>query len=286
MSKKRILLIHTGGTISMAKDQQSGAVLPSQQNPMEEQSAQVGDYADLLIEAPFTLPSPHITPDQMLTIKQLIENNRKGNEHIAIDKIEEMRKIVSTSADISDSIEELNYLHISDSFVFVCTPKSVISLIELLATIQTRIINECNFLLRGAITIGDTIIREDGKFIIGPAYIQAFQLQEDDAIYPRIIADKSVIKQLTKQLNKSNESINKYLKQDSDKEYFVDYITVYMDRGELEKTDMTITLRRENIFSYLSSGFDKYYKDNNHNISQKYGWTMQYYKNLGVWEDG
>jgi len=221
----------------------------------------------------------------VLGIKQLIADNRKGKEHIAIDKIEEMRKIVSTSSDISDSIEDFNYLHISDSFVFVCEPKSVISLIELLSTIQTRIINECNFLLRGAITIGDTIIREDGKFIIGPAYIQAFQLQEDDAIYPRIIADKSVVKQLIKQLNKSNESIDKYLQQDSDKEYFVDYIKVYMDREELKKTDIKITLRRENIFSYLNNDFDKYYEDNNHNISQKYGWTIQYYKNFGVWEN-
>lgn len=217
----------------------------------------------------------------VLGIKQLIANNRKGNEYIAIDKIEEMRKIVSTSSNISDRIEEFNYLHISDSFVFVCKPKSVILLIELLATIQTRIINECKFLLRGAITIGDAIIREDGKFIIGPAYIQAFQLQEDNAIYPRIIADKSVVKQL----NKSNESIDKYLQQDSDKEYFIDYIKVYMDSEELKKTDITITLRRENIFSYLNDDFDKYYEDNNHSISQKYGWVIQYYKNFGVWEN-
>ena len=52
----------------------------------------------------------------VLGIKQLIEDNRKGNEHIAIDKIEQMRKIVSTSSDISDSIEEFNFLHIS----FIC----------------------------------------------------------------------------------------------------------------------------------------------------------------------
>lgn len=73
MSKKQILLIHTGGTISMAQDQQSGAVLPGEENPMVEQSSHIGDYANLLIEAPFTLPSPHITPDHMLEIKQLIE---------------------------------------------------------------------------------------------------------------------------------------------------------------------------------------------------------------------
>ncbi len=194
----------------------------------------------------------------VLGIKQLIEDNRKGKEYIAIDKIEEMKKIVSTSSDISDSIEDFNCLHISDSFVFVCKPKSVISLIELLATIQTRIINECNFLLRGAITIGDTIIREDGKFIIGPAYIQAFQLQEDNAIYPRIIADKSVVKELFKQLNKSNESIDKYLQKDSDKEYFIDYITVYRNREELTKKDMTIRLRRENNFSFLKKRFEEH----------------------------
>ncbi|PPA71282.1 asparaginase [Jeotgalibacillus proteolyticus] len=72
MPKKSILLIHTGGTISMAEDQ-SGAVVPGESNPVVEQSAQISDYADLIVEAPFTLPSPHITPDHMLQIKQLIE---------------------------------------------------------------------------------------------------------------------------------------------------------------------------------------------------------------------
>ena len=133
-------------------------------------------------------------------------------------------------------------------------------------------------MLRGAITVGDTIIREHGKFIIGPAYIQAFQLQEDDAIYPRIIADKSVIKQL----NKSNESINKYLKQDSDKEYFVNYMRVYMDREKLKKDDMRIRLKRDDTFDYLRRDFKKHYDEEDHNICQKYGWTMEYYETLGV----
>ncbi|KIL48089.1 asparaginase [Jeotgalibacillus campisalis] len=72
MTKKLILLIHTGGTIAMAQDQ-SGAVLPGEDNPIAEQSAQVSDYAHMIVETPFTLPSPHITPDHMLQIKKLIE---------------------------------------------------------------------------------------------------------------------------------------------------------------------------------------------------------------------
>ncbi|MGD7045457.1 asparaginase [Jeotgalibacillus proteolyticus] len=72
MAKKLILLIHTGGTISMAQDQ-TGAVIPGKENPIAEQSAQVSDYANLIVESPFTLPSPHITPEHMLQIKKLIE---------------------------------------------------------------------------------------------------------------------------------------------------------------------------------------------------------------------
>jgi len=73
MSKKLILLIHTGGTISMAEDQSSGAVMPEKENPMVKHSTQIEDYASIIVETPFTLPSPHITPDHMLQIKQIIE---------------------------------------------------------------------------------------------------------------------------------------------------------------------------------------------------------------------
>ena len=218
----------------------------------------------------------------VLGIKRLIEENTRGKEYIAIDKIEEMRKIIKTSLDVIEDKENFNYLHISDSFVFICKPDSIVLLIELLSTIQTRMIQECNLLLRGAITVGDAIVREDAKFIIGPAYIQAYQLQERDAIYPRIIVDKSAIKEI----KKGKKPVSKYLKQDSDKEYFVNYIRVYMDREKLKKDDMRIRLKRDDTFDYLRRNFKKHYDEEDHNICQKYGWTMGYYKTLGVWENG
>ena len=97
----------------------------------------------------------------VLAIKDLIDKHRNNDEHIAIDKIETMRKIVETSTStIKKQTENIDYLQVSDSFVFVCDPKSIIMLIELLSTIQMRIISECNLLLRGAITIGDAIVRD------------------------------------------------------------------------------------------------------------------------------
>ena len=217
----------------------------------------------------------------VLGIKKLISDHTGGREHVAIDKIEEMRKIVETSVAVLEDRDEFYYLHISDSFVFLCRPTDIVILVELLSTIQTRIIHECNFLLRGAITIGDAIIRNEGKFIIGPAYIQAYQLQENDAVYPRIIVDASVVKAI----EKANKSIHDYLQEDSDKEYFVDYLRVYMARERLKPADMRIRLKRDSMFDYLKTHYQKHYDKEDHHIAQKYGWTMEYCKGLKVWED-
>lgn len=70
--KKHILLIHTGGTISMKEDLNSGSVIPSDKNPLHELEPFLRDLAEYTIEEPFQLPSPHITPKEMLIIKNLI----------------------------------------------------------------------------------------------------------------------------------------------------------------------------------------------------------------------
>ncbi|MEH7441724.1 asparaginase [Bacillus sp. JJ1122] len=70
--KKNILLIHTGGTISMSEDT-SGSVKPGTNNPLMEGTGLLSKLANLVVEEPFNLPSPHITPKEMMQLKQLIE---------------------------------------------------------------------------------------------------------------------------------------------------------------------------------------------------------------------
>jgi hypothetical protein len=217
----------------------------------------------------------------VLGIKKLISDHTGGREHLAIDKIEEMRKIVETSVEVLEDRDDFYLLHISDSFVFLCRPADIVVLIELLSTVQMRIIQECRFLLRGAVTIGDAIIREDGKFIIGPAYIRAFQLQENDAVYPRIIVDTSVVQAI----KKAGKEVAHYLREDADKEYFVDYITVYMAREKLKPADMRIRLKRESTFDFLKKRYEEHYNKEDHHIAQKFGWTIEYCKGLQVWEE-
>ncbi|MFJ7973934.1 asparaginase [Psychrobacillus sp. NPDC096389] len=70
---KSILLIHTGGTISMQIQLDTGAVIPTENNPITFEAEKLKQYANILEIEAFNLPSPHITPKEMLVLKQLIE---------------------------------------------------------------------------------------------------------------------------------------------------------------------------------------------------------------------
>ncbi|WP_342600844.1 asparaginase [Psychrobacillus sp. FSL H8-0483] len=70
---KTILLIHTGGTISMQVNAETGAVVPASQNPLIVEAEKLKKLANILEIEAFNLPSPHITSAEMLTLKQLID---------------------------------------------------------------------------------------------------------------------------------------------------------------------------------------------------------------------
>ncbi|KKI93127.1 asparaginase [Bacillus sp. SA1-12] len=69
---KNILLIHTGGTISMKEDETTGEVKPGEKNPLVDLIKDVPDINIISTEL-FYLPSPHITPKEMMQIKAYIE---------------------------------------------------------------------------------------------------------------------------------------------------------------------------------------------------------------------
>ena len=106
--KKNILLIHTGGTISMNMNKQTGAVYLSQQNPLKNEKETLSKYANILEMEAFNLPSPHITPAEMLILRNLIVEQAK--EH-ALDGV------VITHG--TDTLEETAYfLELTTRFNF------------------------------------------------------------------------------------------------------------------------------------------------------------------------
>ncbi|SFC54497.1 L-asparaginase [Alkalibacterium subtropicum] len=79
---KRILLLHTGGTISMSTDQRTGAVKPSDEHPLHKYSHLFEENIEILEEDLFQLPSPHVTLQHMLDIQKRLA------EAIAEDRID------------------------------------------------------------------------------------------------------------------------------------------------------------------------------------------------------
>ena len=75
---KNILLIHTGGTISMKEDEETGEVKPSERNPLTDHIKEIPNI-NLLTTELFHLPSPHISPDNMLQINRYIVEQMNTN---------------------------------------------------------------------------------------------------------------------------------------------------------------------------------------------------------------
>mgnify|MGYP001229414739 CR=1 FL=1 len=80
--KNTILVIHTGGTIAMEKDKETGSVFPPTKNPLTEAEKMLNQYANIITEEPFQLPSPHITTKEMYTLNRFIDKKLKEQPFI------------------------------------------------------------------------------------------------------------------------------------------------------------------------------------------------------------
>ena len=81
---KTILLIHTGGTISMQVQAETGAVIPTDNNPLIFEGEKLKEHANIIEIEAFNLPSPHVTPTEMLILKQLIERYTKEMKIVGV----------------------------------------------------------------------------------------------------------------------------------------------------------------------------------------------------------
>lgn len=70
---KKLLLLHTGGTISMQEDEQTGHVSPTKQNPLLALAKDFEHLAQITQESFSQLPSPYITQQDMFSLTKRIE---------------------------------------------------------------------------------------------------------------------------------------------------------------------------------------------------------------------
>ena len=95
---KKILVLHTGGTISMQADA-SGAIVTSSDNPMNHVSNPLEGIQVHTLDF-FNLPSPHIKPKHMLALYQKIKEEAANYDGVVIthgtDTLEETAYFLDT----------------------------------------------------------------------------------------------------------------------------------------------------------------------------------------------
>ncbi|WP_159591052.1 asparaginase [Streptococcus halichoeri] len=96
----KILVLHTGGTISMQAEP-GGYITPSQINPMSQVGLELDDIQLNVIDF-FNLPSPHITPKHMLALYHKIKALGPQHDGVVIthgtDTLEETAYFLDTMA--------------------------------------------------------------------------------------------------------------------------------------------------------------------------------------------
>jgi L-asparaginase len=98
---KKVIILHTGGTISMEEDKITGSVKPGQKNPVHESIPSLKDIANVSSEEVFHLPSPHVTPMEMMKLKRIVEEKLLHYDGVVIthgtDTLEETAYLLDLS---------------------------------------------------------------------------------------------------------------------------------------------------------------------------------------------
>lgn len=112
------------------------------------------------------------------------------------------------------------------------------------------------WMLRGGITIGKFFI--DDLMVWGDALVKAYYLEDNVAIYPRIVIDNSIVQEIEKE-----EELMEYLRRDADNLYFLNFLNNCHFCGR-----------------YLKEGFEMMKKEVNgcysEKLYQKFCWHMNF----------
>lgn len=122
---------------------------------------------------------------------------------------------------------------------------------------------EEGFLIRGGMTVGDLFIND--VFTYGKGLIRAYQLENEIAIFPRVILDEQVLKYIDK-VNSTNLNGCKIYENDFDNYYYINYLSYLFKTLEIEKLN--------NLLREIKK------EKKSEKIKQKHNWLITKYNEI------
>lgn len=163
-------------------------------------------------------------------------------------------------------VKVIKYVTFSDNIAFALelpnapapsdqTQTVIQSFIKYISVFQGAALKS-NFLFRGGIALGPLYMNSEENFVWGKALVEAHNLEENSAIYPRIV--------LSRQLESFDLSRMPKVRQDFDGMYFVDYLPT------IQKVHPDWVEKVKKLIQNQSSKTDR------ERILQKYAWLQHY----------
>lgn len=135
--------------------------------------------------------------------------------------------------------------------------KDVLSVVD---TLEMSIFNTGALFLRGAVVVDDFYFSDN--FVYGKALLQAYTMESNSVIYPRIVVDHSVFNYIDKK--------NSLIKLDIDGLYFYDFLQSRINQGGNRLSQQLGTLQA-NIIINVKSNL------NVESVMTKMKWLIQYF---------
>jgi hypothetical protein len=184
--------------------------------------------------------------------------------------MEKLRSFVQTPCASLAKEGKVHYTQIADGFMIVADIECANDFCSILADVQWRVLVECQMLLRGAVTAGKVSVSDDPQIIIGPAYVDAYMLESENAIYPRVILTDEFFSATKGHLNFP------YIATDADKERYLDFLPYAIQKNNLDPKRVEHLLETQGVFKVLKDTIKKANKakSSGRSVSQKHGWTV------------
>ena len=121
----------------------------------------------------------------LLGIRAKIKDEKTNDAESIINIMSQMASYVSSSCDKYMAEGVMSYLQIADGFMLVSDLNYADQVCSIISDIQWKILINLKMLSRGAITAGNVSVANNGSLIIGPAYVDAYAMESENAIYAR-----------------------------------------------------------------------------------------------------
>jgi hypothetical protein len=221
------------------------------------------------------IPPPALPYEKKLVafidILGVTDKVKEGGDDAAqiVNIMKQIRTYVETECNPLVKAEKLSSLQIGDGFFIISDTDCINEICRILSVVQWQVLIDSQMLLRGVLTAGKVAVGEDDKYFIGPAVIEALELERRNAIFPRIIYEN---KQIEKYINKEEMNFE-YIIEDQDKIKYLDFIQYNIDSEQLTAEKLEQLLTEKEVNKALKEAYErKIYKDKA--AAQKYGWLI------------